>query len=406
VRGRADVVVIGGGPMGALAARCAAEAGASTVLLEQQVGNVASSSCAGLVSPRTLPLLGASQQSVLQSIRAVEAFGPNEQRIELRADDTKAFVLDRHRLEQELLGLAKEAGAEIRVGCRAKSVRSGRVEYAAARNDASLDASVIILATGPSSQVARGSGLPGPARLLPSSQATIRVDAEETDRVSVYIGSDIAPGFFAWAVPAEPGILRVGLAVREGISASETLKKLLDARFPEARVTSQVGGQVAIGPVADPARDGILLVGDAAGHVKPLSGGGLYFGGICARVAGRLAAEASISGRTTVSDLAEYGVRCSRAIGRELRFGLALRRLLDSLTDERLCEAMTALDHPDLLAFLAEIGDIDRLRGIPKALLKKRRLWRRLVPFLGLLDRLLVGDDSDSAVVPALADFL
>jgi len=406
---RADVIVIGGGPMGALAARCAAEAGASTLLLERRIEKTASSSCAGLVSPRTLPLLGASARSVLRSIRAVDAFGPGGRKVQLRSEDVKAFVLDRESLEEELLNRAERAGVKIRPDTTAKKIRSGCVECRSSGREATLDAGMIIVATGPSAPVVHASELPVPPRLLPSAQATIEDTSglnENGDCVSICVGADVAPGFFAWSVPAEPGALRIGLAVREGENAVESLGRLLKARHPSAKVLHHAGGQIVVGPVHDPVRSGILLVGDAAGHVKPLSGGGLYFGGICARIAGRMAAEAVRMGRTHATDLAEYPERCDRAIGRELRFGLAARALLDSLSDQRLSEAMAALGHPDLLAFLAEIGDIDRIRRIPRALLKKRRLWRRLLPFLGLLDTLLAGDTADSAVAPSLTDFL
>ena len=161
-----------------------------------------------------------------------------------------------------------------------------------------------------------------------------------------------------------------------------------------------------MGPILHPIKDSILLVGDSAGQVKPLSGGGLYTGGLCARIAGRVAAEATRAERTDEERLAEYATRCDRAIGKELRFGSAARGLLDSLSDERLCEALDALDHPELLSFLARVGDIDRLRGIPRLLLRERRLWKRILPFLSLLDAFLGSRNPDSPVAPVLADYL
>jgi len=406
---RFDVAVIGAGPIGAVAARCAAECGARTVLLERRGVGTTSSACTGLVSPRTLPLLGLSDRSVLRPIRSVEAFGPSGRRVALRANETKALVLDRTRLEQDLLDLARQAGVDVRFGCDVDRVCGQGITYQACessgrKND--LKASVTLIASGPGSSIAQRSGLPSPASVFPSAQLTVEAVPFEEDTVSVFLGSSVAPGFFAWAVPAEEGLLRVGLATADGSSPQAALHRLCAERFPGVPIVKRSGGPIAIGPVADPVRDGLLLVGDAAGHVKPLSGGGLYIGGLCARIAGRVAAEAAASCRTEASDLIEYSHRCDRAVGRELRFGLAARRLFNSLSDGQLDEALAALDQPDLLTFLAGVGDIDRLRPLPKLLLKERKLWRRLLPFLRFLEAFVSDQETESSVAPALADFL
>jgi len=132
--------------------------------------------------------------------------------------------------------------------------------------------------------------------------------------------------------------------------------------------------------------------------VKPLSGGGLYTGAICGQIAGRIAARAALAGDGRDRTLASYTDACERAIGKEIRFGLAARDLLESMSDAQIDDAFRAADHPDLLAFLSHYGDIDRLRELPRRLAKQWTLWKRLLPLLTLLNRHLIESGFDGPI--------
>jgi digeranylgeranylglycerophospholipid reductase len=398
------VVVIGGGPIGCVAARRAASAGARVLLIERRASAREPSPCTGLVSPRTLPALGASESSVLRHIHSVAAHAPNGQKIVLRATTEKAVVLDRSRLEEELRELAEEAGATIRLGCDAVDLRPGRVDVRVEGGRETIKTGMIVVATGLSNALASAASLSTPPRLFVAAQAVVEEEPSAPDEVHVHLGRDVAPLFLGWSVPAEPGQTRVGLAVAQELDPAPYLERLLTQHFPGTRIRSRTFGRIPIGTAADPIGDGTLLVGDAAGHVKPLSGGGLYTGAICGRIAGRIAARAALLGRTRREDLTEYPLACDRAIGGEIRFGLAARDLLESLSDEGVDAAFAAIDHPDLLQFLALAGDIDRLRYLPRHVAGERALWRRLLPLLTLLDKHIAARNRDKPVASPTAD--
>jgi len=395
---RLDVLVIGGGPIGAVAAWSAALGGARVTLVERRDVRAAPSACTGLVSPRTLDALGASKRSVLGTIRAVEAVSPNGHRIRVRSDVAKAFVLDRIQLEQELHGRAHRAGVTIRRRTEAVSLEPGGVLLRGPEGERTLRPAVTILATGHETALSRHASVLAPPRTFLAAQTEVEQRAEAEDQVTVYLGTDVAPGFFGWAVPIGEGRLRVGLAVRPGADPKECMDRLLRERFAKAPILTRSSGIIPIGLVREPFADRLLVVGDTAGHVKPLSGGGLYIGALCGRIAGRKAARAALSGQTGHQDLADYGIACERAVGSELRYGLAARALLEALSDREMDEALEAVDHPDLLRFLAEVGDIDRLRLIPRKLATEPSLWKRLLPLLTLLDGYLDGPDGSGSI--------
>jgi len=384
---RWDVIVVGGGPIGAVAARLAAGCGAHVALLDRSETTDLPSPCTGLVSPRTLSALGVSEASILRRIDAVEAVSPSGRTLRLQADEPRGLVLDRTHLRAELHDRAREAGAEIFLGHEAVGLRPGHVEASGPGTVETMQAGVIVVAAGVQTNLQEAADLPTPPRPFVGVQAVVEDEAEQETAVRTFFGTETAPRFFGWAVPAEEGRTRVGLAAPPGVDPNPLLDRHLARWFEGRRILSRVGGRLPLHPLSEPYADGLLFVGDAAGQLKPLTGGGLYTGAICARIAGRVAAEAARTDRTGAEDLRRYASDCDRAIGDEVRFGLAARALLESLSDEAIDDAFAAADHPDLLQFLATHGDIDRLRQLPRRLASRRNLWKRLVPLMSLLDR-------------------
>ena len=380
-----DVIVIGGGPIGAVTARHAALTGARTLILEKGDGSGSPARCTGLVSPRTLNLLEVSDRSFLREIRGGRFHAPGGHTLELHSAHVKAVVVDRAALNRELLGRAHAAGTEIRTHATATAAHQGRVEFLENGRENFLTCAIIIGADGARSSVASWFGLPSPGRFLAACQATVEGKPSAEDGVEIFLGKKISPDLFAWAVPAEEGCLRVGAAISCGENPDHRLSHFLAEHFP-GRVVERTGGLIPIGYASTTVTDGVLLVGDAAGQVKPTSGGGLYTGGVCARSAGEIAGYASLSDNPSQAMLRTYEDRWRQDIGKELRIGLTIRRTLDNLSDEEIDAVFSELDDPAFLDFIAEHGDIDYPSQLVTALLPRRDLWPRLlslVPALG-----------------------
>ena len=398
-----DVAVVGGGPIGAVAARCAAEGGAHTLLVEKGDGSGEPVRCAGLLSPRVLATLGASDVSVIREIRGGVIHSPSGVQISLHADAVKGVVIDRAVLNRELLRLARDAGSEVRVNTRVTSAREGSISLTAGGLREDVRASVIIGADGPRSTVSSSFSLAPPEEMLIASQATVIGTVRKTDEVDIFCGRAIAPTFFAWVIPAQEGHMRVGLAAPLGTKTNELLSRLLKAhKF--GREIERIQGMIPISLAPEVIADGALLVGDAAGQVKPSSGGGLYTGGVCARIAGKVAAEAALEGKTAKDDLAVYQQLFSQEIGDELAFGRAARDLLRDIDDEEIDAIFSVIAGPEIAEVIAQYGDIDYPSRLVHALASRRDLWpvlRPVISTLGGMDKLsaiahmAVGGDSD-----------
>jgi len=229
---RVDLLVVGGGPSGAVAARAAAEAGARVRIVERRRPGDPPPACTGLVSPRTLGALGAADASIVREIRAARLHAPGGRSAELRGSTVKAVVLDRARLEEDLLDRARSAGVEIETETDAIGFDGRTVTVRGPRGARAIAPAVLIGADGPASAVAAWCGLEPPPVAI-GAQAVVEAPVGASDRVDVYAGESVAPGFFAWAVPAEEGRVRVGLLCDPGDDPAGRLDRLLRERFPD-----------------------------------------------------------------------------------------------------------------------------------------------------------------------------
>ncbi|MFQ5794663.1 MAG: geranylgeranyl reductase family protein [Candidatus Bipolaricaulia bacterium] len=390
---RFDVVVVGSGPAGSAAARTAAESGARVLMLEehQQVGSPVQ--CTGLLSVRGVEETGASQAVLIREITGAFVYAPDGRRLEIRGREAKAWVIDRGELDRELARRAEAAGVEVRTGVRAIDLEpeTGTLRILNDGREGQIQAGVVVGADGPKSQIAAWAGLPPPQKLIFGFQAVVPYRAEHKDFVEVFLGNDLAPNFFAWAVPETDGYAKIGLGTDAGRQGRVCFDRLL------ARTATQIdqvrafqGGLIPIGPAAHTVSDRILLVGDAAGQSKPTSGGGIYTGTVCGKIAGEVAASCALAGETSNQALSEYERRWRRVLGRELAFGMQFHQLLCRLSDPWIDRIFTLLDDPKVLNIITEFGDIDYTSRLTKALAKSPRFWGRFATLLpGELDGLI-----------------
>jgi len=381
--GHYDCCVVGGGPVGAMAARSAAQQGARVLLVEKGASPTYPDRCTGIVSPRCLKEAGLDQRVIVRAIRGGIIHAPNGRSVRIEAADTRAVVIDRRLFNIRLLEMAQEAGVEFAPQSRVVGLENEAAIIERAGDTYQAEARVVIGADGPKSQVAAWTKLPPPAQLLVGLQAMARYEPEDPDLIEVFIDQELAPGFFAWVVPAEDGIARVGLATHQLQRAASLLKRFLDKlKLKPLKINA---GLIPIGTRAQTVAEGVMVVGDAAAQAKPTSGGGLYTGICAAKIAGQVAAEHARAPQES-NGLTNYEKRWREQLDRELSLGMALRRLFKNLHNREINFIFEVLDNKALLDVVTTHGDIDYPSLIIKALLQHPKEWWRV--FRGLDARL------------------
>jgi flavin-dependent dehydrogenase len=194
----------------------------------------------------------------------------------------------------------------------------------------------------------------------------------EPGMVEVWLGEDVAPGFFAWVAPTGEDSARCGLAC-EGSDAKALLERFLERRFGETEHTTPVRWPVLKGgPVSKTYGEGLLLVGDVAGQTKPTTGGGVIFGGLCALEAAKTACSALEADDCSAGYLSRYEAAWRGLLGREFSSMLAARRFADGISDDRMGRLFGSLKSSGLegtLEGLVEEGDMDMQSGVIRSAL-------------------------------------
>jgi digeranylgeranylglycerophospholipid reductase len=366
--------------VGAMAARSAAHNGARVLLVEKGGTPTYPDRCTGIVSPRLLEEAGLDTGVVLRKIRGGIIHAPNGRSLRIEAPDTRAVVIDRRLFNLRLLEMAQQAGVEFVLESLVTGLDNGSIIIERNGDTYQAEARVVIGADGPRSRVAAWAKLPPPAELLLGLQAMARYEAAEPDFIEVFFDQELAPGFFAWLVPAEEGIARIGLATHQMKGASDFLKRFLEKlKVKPLKINA---GLIPLGVRAQTVASKVMVVGDAAAQAKPTSGGGLYTGICCAKIAGEVAAENALAS-SKGDGLAIYEKRWRQMLDRELSLGMALRRLFKNLHNREINFIFEVMDNKALLDIVATYGDIDYPSLIIKALLQHPKEWWRVFKGLG-----------------------
>ncbi|MFP4001454.1 MAG: geranylgeranyl reductase family protein [Thermoplasmata archaeon] len=361
-----EVVVVGAGPAGLRVAKKTAEAGHETLVLEKKSVIGKPIQCAGLVSPRVISSTGT--QSIISKPEKAVIKSPFGERLELKNDRNKAVVIDRAKFDRELALKAVKAGAEIKLRCAVKGTdieEKRSVRYEENGDDKVIQADIVIGADGPASVIRRSAGLPSPEVFLPAVQAVVPSNDET---VMMYLGDDIAPGFFLYEVPYPTGKL-IGLASEDG-NAYRHLMDFLRSKGLADKVITFLSGTIPLGNLQRSVSDGLCLVGDSACQVKPLSGGGIYYGLKAADICSEVVNSALEKGDVSKSSLNEYHVRWQDIIGKRISREMRAREVYKGLSDKDIDNLVKTLKKDKPKRIMEKKGDIDNHSELIKQLLK------------------------------------
>jgi len=375
-----DVAVVGAGPAGSRTARDLARRGFHVLLFEEHRAVGIPSHCSGLISLRTLKECGLGDDAVLHRINGAFIHTQSGSQVALGgapADrrlpgQPRAVAIDRIALDQALAEQAQDAGAEL-IRARVVNVtrdpsrtpgRAGAVRLRAQTNghDSAVTARLVIGADGVHSRVRRTLGMGAPREYAYNLGIEGRMSVPRDDFVHVFVGQDLAPGWFGWIIPTGDGMVRVGIGSNNGVKPIDCYRRLATTfprLFEGIEPCRMYGGTIPLEFAPRSYDDNVLLVGDAAGQVKPFSGGGIYTSLVAARHAAAVAAEALEANDLSAARLSAYEKRWKREIGRELLRSLRIRRFGLSLSEADLERVVRALQDKGLQDLAARYGDID-----------------------------------------------
>ncbi|BAJ51461.1 geranylgeranyl reductase [Candidatus Caldarchaeum subterraneum] len=356
-----DVVVVGGGPAGVSAAKAAAMNSVSVLLLEKHPTIMANKPCGEACSKETLVTAGVkpSPRIVMHEAYAL-VYSPSM--IEVKIPQI-GYNINKSFFIQEIAAQAAEYGADIHVREEVTGVVRENSKLLVKTNRDTYKAKVVIGADGYNSTVARSLGVTERPEPIPTVQyimANCRL--KNSDAVRFYLGNKIAPGGYAWIFPRTEKLAEVGIGVRGAVAKDylDAFVKLFSDELGNAKIIDYRGAPVPIGgAISESVFDGAMLIGDAAGHVIPLTGAGIHSSVSAGLAAGKVAATAVQEGDTSKRRLSEFYKLYEPWLNR-IKKSLKAMRAVEKLTDEEL-DTLAKIFQADDILDLANGMDIGRV---------------------------------------------
>ena len=357
-----STVIVGAGPVGSYLAAKLAKLGHKVLVLDKKAAAGQDICCTGIVGKECIDLLAIDSDLIVGQANSARFFAPSGKSLRLWRDGAVAYILDRPALDRVLASQAQAAGAHYLFGTQVTDVQIGadglRVEADCCGQNKLFEAETAVIATG------FGSSLPAKLHLgkinnfIVGAQADVSIDG--VDEVEVYFDQALAPGGFAWLVPTRDGKGLAGLMTRQ--QPQYYLNKLLSNLKAQAKIASaevvQGYGAIPLRPLPRTYADRILAVGEAAGQVKPTTGGGIYYGLLCADIAADSLHQASLAKDFSASRLGSYQKRWRAKLGRELLTGYWAHRLYERLHNRQIERLHAFASNNDIPQFVAELEEL------------------------------------------------
>lgn len=391
---KTDVLVIGGGPSGSIAAKTVAENGVDVLLIDKKSEVGTPKRCAEGIITSTLKELNIEPNPlwITREITGIEIVAPNNQRIIFDKDNfdlhDTGYVLERKVFDKRMLADAINAGTKVLLKTKANDIEKtddGYLVFATSMGkDIVIHTKIIIAADGPESRIGRKAGLKSNTSIENMASCAqyemVNVKSENMNHVQIYIGS-VSPGGYIWIFPKGYDIANVGLGVLK-THAKSTAKSYLDKFLSRNQdvssaqiVEMNVGGDPVCGLIEERYGDNILIVGDAAGFVDPLTGDGIRSAMLSGKYAGIVSSKAIKDNDCSKKVLKEYYDLTEENIGKTFRKFNKIKEFLLTLDDNSLNNIVDEISKTNVSSVSAKSLIKIIIKSSPKSLLNIGKLF-------------------------------
>jgi digeranylgeranylglycerophospholipid reductase len=358
MKSKYDMLVIGGGPAGALAGKTAAEKGLSALIVEKRPAIGAPVRCAeGIGKEALCEFIDPDPRWISAEMTGATIVAPDGFVMKLgseMAGSKVGYVLDRKIFDRELVWKAAEAGCDVTVKSRAAApiledgaVKGAKIEHAGKTTDVRAD---VVIAADDTTV---------PVREIMSSVQYVMTDIDIDEQSTVfYLGNEVAPEGYLWVFPKGKRSANVGIGISgkksgEGHRAKDYLDRFVKKTFPEGKTIEYIPGGVSVcRPLANTAADGLLITGDAARVVDPLTGGGIYNAMYTGRLAAEVAAVCIGKGDVSRKALMMYDRSWRESkLGKSIERNYLIKEYVIKLPDTKLNEIIHSVSNINMKEF-------------------------------------------------------
>lgn len=348
-----DMVVVGAGPAGCTTAKTAAELGADVLLLEEHPIPGTPVFCGEGITVKTLVDAGLKPEPPLinEPIMKANIYSPNGKRVTITKGRVLGYTINRNVFDELLAKNAVAAGVRLMVNTCVREVtkNNGVVVGVKAVNRIdgehfNIKSKIVIGADGHAS-IIRRSALATPyfKSFGVCAQYTLSgLNIQEPDAIEIWLSRKYAPGSYAWVFPKSRTVANVGVSIRAKQATKPAILYLQDfisqsPRLRQGTMIYKTGGICPFTGTLDKiVDDGVMLVGDAAGQIIPMTGAGIGSAISAGIIAGSVAAKAIQGDNTSKAVLEEYSKTFNSRWDKVIKGSKKMLDLFDDLNDKDL----------------------------------------------------------------------
>ncbi|MFQ5454703.1 MAG: geranylgeranyl reductase family protein [Nitrospirota bacterium] len=370
-----DVSVIGAGPAGSYTAYLLAKKGYSVVVLEEDPMPGINVLCSGIIGKEAFDRFNLPENSTLNSLQSLRFISPSGITLRYDAKRILAYIIDRKIFDFNIAQWAEKE--EVSYLCNshveAIEVEKNRVKviYSNEEKREHLYARISVVASGFGSSLLNSFDGFNSIDFLQAAQ--VEAPMRDIKEVEIYLGQDIAPQSFAWAIPTHNNMVRIGLTTKE--RARYYMTKLLETPLIKERLdSSDISINYSLIPLAGikrSFRERMILVGEAAGQVKTTTGGGIYYGLLCSEIASDVIDKKFQKGGVGhEAAFSEYDKRWKEILRPEMKMGCLLRKLYNSFSDRHINFLIDIANRDGIMPIVMKKANFDWHANLISSLLK------------------------------------
>ena len=350
IKNHYDVIIVGGGPAGSMAAIEISKAGYSVCVLEKDRDIGMPVRCGEAIGYTGLHQFFEPRKNwIASTLNSVKLIAPNGTDVAIDFKTETGYILNRRVFDYDLSKIAVENGSEVYTKSYVKGliqdddfITGVIVDYLG--EERQIHSKIVIGADGVESRVGRWANIKTLVRMKDMEscmQYSVSNINLKDNQMIMYVGSNYAPGGYLWIFPKDKHSANIGIGISGKYSKNKSAKKYLDdfveKTFPDASILTTVcGGVICAKPQKEPVGNGVMLIGDAAHQTNPMTGGGIASGMKGGQISGQIAVEALLKNDFSKSFFNKYPKKMFKIFGNNHNRFYRIKETINHLTDDDL----------------------------------------------------------------------
>lgn len=356
-----DVAIIGAGPSGSMLSRLLADKGHSVVLLEEHAQPGHPVNCSGIIGLEAFQRFDLPHTPIIRGIDSFQFHSPGGSTLHYQHPQPLAFAVNRAMFDEEMAAQAVAAGAKLMTSSRVNQIliENDGVQLNINQNSTALKCKLLAIATGAGTKLIKDAGLASNQQFVFGAQT--ECETIELKDVEIFFGQDITPFNFAWIIPLQQGHAKIGLICEK--NPTDSLKRFItnaeNAGKVLARNSNIQNSLLPLTPIKRSYTERTIVVGEAAGQLKTVTCGGIYYGLLAAEIGADVLSAALKKNYFGSDALSMYEQRWKNLLGKELEIGLCLRSAFKKCSDSKIDSLFEIASKNGLMKLIREKANFD-----------------------------------------------